>query len=569
MKHTLKYLLLALLISVKAYAQEAVFTLGENNSVDDFISESFIGETNSEYLVLSRIPSISSISLLKGGSFSFKFMRVAYYNKETLNQTKLLAFPEFEGEGVTRSGNVYVEFSCLIGDTLQVFTTLHDKSTKNFFIHVWSLNANTLKPLTSKAKLLAQLDESQFDVGGVKVKYFDQLKQYGIVCFAHKSIPIKTSVNIRRIDTKNNILNDETIELKGGGLGAELKDFEIDESGNFYVLSAVSEALKPSWESKIWINVTRIPARGGEVSSNNIELSEGNPFTGLINVTPAGEVFVCGFYTLVVKPPGLSKVFSAGSYIAQIEPSSGTLLKVEALELTDNQKKALFVKDLTPTYGAMSYYSEIINISLKELHVNDVGDFTLVGIAKYSITSTTQSSYSGPTNITNYSNSIIVSKFNKSGIVEWNTVVPRFSMAPQITYTLNPIIFSKGGKSHILFNDNEDNIEPLNQLASGSKLKPKKNSKPIVYPATDSDEILLLDTWKGINSALRFTLIDQQGLWQVYWPTLTGAKGKQMLPLLDGTVYFKDKRGDLISIVYTEYSDLKLEKSALARIKFN
>ena len=106
-------------------------------------------------------------------------------------------------------------------------------------------------------------------------------------------------------------------------------------------------------------------------------------------------------------------------------------------------------------------------------------------------------------------------------------------------------------------------------MASGSKLKPKKNSKPIVYPATDSDEILLLDTWKGINSALRFTLIDQQGLWQVYWPTLTGAKGKQMLPLLDGTVYFKDKRGDLISIVYTEYSDLKLEKSALARIKFN
>jgi hypothetical protein len=568
MKHILNYLFLILLVSINSEAQEAEFSFGESNSVDDFISESFIGETNLEYLVLSRIPSMSSVSLLKGGSFSFKFLRVAYYDKETLNKTKLLSFPEFVGEGVVRSGNVNIINSILTEDTLFLFTTLHDKGTKNFFIHMWSLNAHTLEPLIPQAKLLAQVDENQFEVGTVKVKFFEKLKQFGVVYFVNKAQPIKTSINIRKIDIKLNVLNEISQELKAGGLGAELKDFELDKSGNFYVLSSVSESIKPSWESKGWMNVTRIPAEGAETTSNNIELAEGNAFTGLINITASGEVFACGFYTRVVKPPGVAKVFYAGSYIARIEATTGAILKVETLELTDNQKKALFVKDMTPTYGAMSYYSEMTNISLKELLVDDFGNFTLVGIAKYSITSAIQSSYSGPTNITNYSNSIIVSKFNKSGILEWNTVVPRFSIIPQINYSVNPIVFIKDGKSHILFNDNEGNMEPLNQLASGVSSKPKKNSKPIVHPATDSDEIMLLDTWKGLNSALRFTDIDQQGLWQVYWPSPNGEE-KGITPALDGTAYLKDKKGDLITIVFTSYSDLDLKKSALARIKFN
>lgn len=564
MKDILKFSLVALMLSVDLHAQEANFTLGENNTVTDFVSESFIGETDSEYLILSRTPSSPMVSLLEGGSYSFKFMRVAYYDKATLNKTRLLAFPKFDGEGVVRSGNVYINNSFIHGDTLHVFTTLHDKGTKNFFIHMWSFNANTLEALTPKAQLLGQLDESKFNESGVKVEFVEKLKQFVVVYFSDDNKSNETSINIARIDAKLNKLGSDTAALQVLGIKSELKDFEIDAKGNLYVLSTVYNAIKPTWESRVWMNVTRISAEGA-ITSNNIKLTDGNPFTGLLTISASGKVFACGYYALVVKPDGLAKVFSAGSFLAQIEQSSGDILKVETLELTDNQKKALFVKDMTPTYGAMSYYDEIVNLELKELYIDGSGNFSLVGFAKYS----TSMSYGSTTKKTNYSNSIIVSKFNQSGNVEFNTVVPRFSLVSSMTYALHPIVYFKNGRLYILFNDNYDNMIPMNQLASGVKSKPKKNSKTIIHPPTDSDEIMVLDSWKGIDTGLRITEIDQQGLWQVYWQKPKEGKGSSPLPMIDGTCYFKDKKGNLVAIVFTKYSDLELVKSALGEVQFN
>lgn len=122
------YLLAFLLISESIYSQNPTFSVGESNLTTDFFQQECIGETQSEYLVLSYVITISSV--FHGSAKLIKDLKIAYFDKNTLNKTKLLDFPEFEGEGIERNGKVRLEELEINGETLNLFTSTWDKDQK-------------------------------------------------------------------------------------------------------------------------------------------------------------------------------------------------------------------------------------------------------------------------------------------------------------------------------------------------------------------------------------------------------------------------------------------------------
>ena len=78
-----------------------------------------------------------------------------------------------------------------------------------------------------------------------------------------------------------------------------------------------------------------------------------------------------------------------------------------------------------------------------------------------------------------------------------------------------------------------------------------------------------MEVWNLKSTALRFTTIDQMGLWKVDWLSPEGAEEKDKIPAIEGTVMHKNSEGNIISSVYTKYGAFGLKKSALARIKIN
>ena len=334
-----------------------------------------------------------------------------------------------------------------------------------------------------------------------------------------------------------------------------------------YFINAVSEEPFPGWDDARWIRVSMIPAGGGTITSADIELTGGNPINGMISTSPNGNVFVCGYYAMLTDPKDGGKEFFGGSYIAQISTTTGEVIKIDESELSDNQKKALCPRSMNPNSPARSYYREMNSMLPKKLVVDEMGNTTLVGSAQYTVvTSSTKSS-----RITYYSNSLIVSKFKSSGEVAWQTVIPRSAFLSSMSYAVYPLIYFDKGKTYVLFNDDEENIPILSQLASGKKSSSSSSKpfKPKDYPPTESDEIEKMEVWNLKSTAFRFTTIDQMGLWKVDWLSPEGAEEKDKIPAIEGTVMHKNSEGNIISSVYTKYGAFGLKKSALARIKIN
>ncbi|MEX1188509.1 MAG: hypothetical protein WED33_04575, partial [Bacteroidia bacterium] len=365
--------------------------------------------------------------------------------------------------------------------------------------------------------------------------------------------------------------SNEVMAMQGTKHGVGIKDIEVDTKGNIFFINAIAEKPFPDWDDARWIRVSIIPANGGTITSSDIELTGGNPINGLISTSENGNVFVCGYYAQLTDPKDGGKEFFGGSYVAQISPVTGEVMKVDEVELTDNQKKALYISSMNPNSPPRSYYREMNSMIPLKLYVDASGNTTLVGAVEYSVTTTSTKS----SRTTFYSNSMLVSKFKSTCEVAWQTVIPRAAFLNSMSYGLYPLVYFDKGKTFVLFNDDEENIPILSQVASGkkssssSKSSSSKPFKPKDYPPTETDEVEKMESWNLKSTALRFTTIDETGKWKVDWLTPEGAEDKDKIPAIEGTVLHRDSNNDIITSVYTKYGPFGLKKSATARIKLN
>ncbi|MEX1187736.1 MAG: hypothetical protein WED33_00650, partial [Bacteroidia bacterium] len=206
-------------------AQSPVFTIGEGNATTDFIPQDLVGETDSEYLVLSWVFGLTLSSALSNSVSSIKDLKMAYMDKTTLNKTKLLRFPEFQGESITKTGKVILEAIEMKGDTLNMFTSAWDKELKDYAVHVWPLNANTLEPLIPKAKLLARIeDNGRDDMKRVEIEYLDFIDQFAIIYSEYSKKTKETKIHVLRLDAKLKPISNEVMAMQGTKHGVGIKD---------------------------------------------------------------------------------------------------------------------------------------------------------------------------------------------------------------------------------------------------------------------------------------------------------------------------------------------------------
>ena len=150
-------------------------------------------------------------------------------DKSTLNKTKLLKFPEFQGESITKTGKIILEAVEIKGDTLNMFTSAWDKEAKDHTVHVWPLNVNTLEPLTTKAKLLARIeDNGRDDMKRVTIEYFDYIKQFAIIYTEYSKKTKETNIHVIRLDDQLKPLSNESLTMQGTKHGIGIKDIEIE-----------------------------------------------------------------------------------------------------------------------------------------------------------------------------------------------------------------------------------------------------------------------------------------------------------------------------------------------------
>jgi hypothetical protein len=566
MTRIIPFLLIFTVLCEAAFAQQPTFSLGESNPTTDFIPQKFIGETNSEYLVLSWVFGMSLSSALTNSVVSIKDLKMTYFDKSSLNKTKLLTFPEFQGDEISKMGKVVLEELEIKGDTLNLFTSTWDKEKKDYAIHVWALNSTTLEPLTPRAKLLARIeDNGRSDMKRVEIEYLKFINRFAIIYTEYTKKNKETEIHVILLDDKLNPIKNESLVMQGTKYGVGIRDIDVDLKGNIYFINAISDVRFPGWDDARWIRVSMIPAGGGSITSADIELTGGNPINGLISTSSNGNVFVCGYYAMLTDPKDGGKEFFGGSYVAQISPLSGEVIKVDELELSDNQKKALYVRSMNPNSPARSYYREMNSMVPKKLSVDEAGNTTMVGSVEYSVVTTSSRS----SRITYFSNSMMISKFKSAGEIAWQMILPRAAYLSSMSYALYPLVYFDKGITYVLFNDDDNNMLPLSQIASGKKVNSSssKGFKPKDYPPTDSDEIEKLDAWNIQRTALRLTAIDPTGNWKVNWLSPEGGEEKDKIPAIEGTVMLKDSQGSIITSMYTKYGSLGLRKSALARIK--
>jgi hypothetical protein len=563
------FILYLLLFGSFVKAQVPSFDVGQGNPSTDFLISEILGELNSSYLVLVQEPTISVAGIGKGDPY--KKFKISYFDKNTLSITKTTELPEFKGEGISKIGKTDIQFTKLNGDTIVLFTSSWDKDAKDYCVHVWELNANTLAPLTPQARLLSRIeDNGRNDTQLVSVEYFEFFKQFAIIYNEYKKKTKETDMYVIVLDSKLTPIRNEKLTIGGTKHGTGIADIDADKKGNIYFVNMVSEKSFPNWDDPIWMRVSIIPAGGGAISTNEIELQNGSAINASISVTPSGDVSIVGNYALMIDPKDGGKEIFGGSYIAKVSPTTGEILKVDELELTSNQKTALYVTSLNPNAAERVRYREIAAMKPAKLFVDEVGNTTLVSTARYSYTKTSNNRQY----VVFVSNSMIVTKFSSAGEIAWQTLVPRAAFMVSANFAISPLVYFDKGKIGIIFNDDEENMDLMSQMASGKKPSSKssssKPSKPKDYPPTDTDEIIALENWNAKSTAIRHTIIDEKGFWKVNWLNPKGNEDSEKVPALEAIDSFDDSKGSIITSVYTKYGGLAgFKKYALARITLN
>jgi hypothetical protein len=552
------------------------FKFGEIYSEREFSPYKIIGESESDYIVVCKPRNIkyydSDVSGFLKNIIGYAEYSIALVDKNQLSISKKFQLPDFKAESITKKAYPFIHGIFLSGDTLQILTSVKDKVQKDYAVHVWHLNSTTLEPFTSEASLITRLPDLGKNIAEkILVKKFENSNEIAIIYTLRGKKESKSVVNILHLNSHFKNLKKDSIIYDDNQHWSDIKQVDADSSGNIFVLSGFSDASSSNMEDSRWIGLDKIPADGGRIISSAIKTKSGNAFSGNFLLNPDGIVVVCGYYSSYINQQDRDKEVFGGSYITRISAQSGEILSMDEAELTDNQKKALYPSNLNPN-SISSIFGTISNLKIKNFNVDSQGDIIMTGIvASSSISRITRgnSQYS-----TKYyeSNSVFISKFNLSGNVIWQTIVPRSSSISDFDGMLNPLIYFDEGNTTLFFNDHLKNVSVMNKLSvsEGNVSNPslsEENDEPLDLPPSSSDEILTIKEWQQDNTVLRKTTIDSTGKWKVTWIRLKPLEEYDKNAILESSIMYTDLEGNLISVIYPKYGLLNKVQSA-AFVKF-
>lgn len=571
MKYTFTTLLF--LVQILLNGQSLGYKLGEQIGLTEIAPIKVIGEYKDQYLMLGQAR-VNLASIMDPDALTLKHYNIAYFNKSTLKMESSLPFAEFVGEGTARARTPSFEDAFFTGDTLQLITSTWDKETKEYLVHGWSLDPVNLKPYVAEAKLLARIaTEKKSSLKWLSINYLENIKRIGISYLSYERKTEKSNITLQLFDTRLKEIKRAELQMSDTKNGTGIGEIAADASGNVGIVYFVSDKKYPSSDDDVWARVAILRNNAEQVEEVEVTLESGNPINGRLFVNN-DKFFLVGNYAFMIDEK-TNKVFNGGSYIAQIDPVKGAVVKIQELELTDNQKLGLEASDIEMSQYHRQHYFHMARMEPKYSYVDPMGNMTFVSASTYVVWRS-----SGGRSVPNYyNNSCIVSRFKPDGTIAWQVMVPRSAWLSQVNYALEPVITMIDGKLHILFNDHEDNIEPLALMQSGKKLNAKSSAKskpssgkPKVQPPTDSDQMAQMKKWNLGSAALRHTVIDAQGLWSVDWMRPAGKSDDDdsKLPAIEGrTVFVSESNNKEVLIgAFTKYGALGFRKWAMSKFTF-
>jgi hypothetical protein len=554
-------------------AQQTTFEFGEIDSKDKIMPYKIIGEDKTDFIVVCKPRNIryydNYVSSILKDIIGYAEYSIALVNKSTLSISKIMALPLFKAELITNKSNPFIHGMFLRGDTLSVLTSTWDKAQKDYAMHVWNLNYNSLEPFTSEAKLITRIPDNGKDIfEKIIVKQFDKTREIAIIYPIIRKAAKSKVLNFVRLNSEFNLLKKDSIIYRDDQHWLGIKNIEADSAGNIFVLSGFSEVSSPDWDDSSWLGLQMIPAIGELTSTLNIKTKVGNAFNGNICLNSSGELFVCGYYSGMTKSKDGERELIGGSFIAKIRPQTGEVLKVDEKELTENQKKAIRLPYSAVNNIKLSY-SRINELKVMNIFFDDEDNILMVGVSENS-NIYMLSSGNRNTNTTLYeSNSILTSKFSNSGDVIWQTITPKSSMTSDFAGMLDPIVHFDKGTIMLFFNDHIKNIAVMNSLASGentdsySSYSSSERVTPVDLPPSDSDETSDYSIWQEDNTILRKTIIDSTGKWKVSWIDLETSKENKKNAILEGSLLYIDSEGNIISCIYPKYGAFTKAQNAV------
>ena len=571
MKNTFTALLL--LVQIILLGQTPSYKMGEQIGLTEIAPAKILGEYKDQYLMIGQA-SFSLATMSDPTALTLKQYNIAYFNKNTLKMEKSLPFADFVGEGTARAKTPSFEDAFFTGDTLQLITSTWDKETKEYLVHGWSLDPLTLKPYVSEAKLLARIaTERKNAVKWLSINYFENIKRIGISYLSYERKTENSNITLQLFDTQLKEISKAGLQMSDTKRGTAIGRIAADSRGNIGIVYFVSDKKNAGSDDDVWAHVAIYRKGSDQVQEVEVALEAGNPINGELFLEN-DKFFLAGNYAFMVDEK-TNKVFNGGSYIAQIDPVKGEVLKVQELELTDNQKLGLEASDIDMMQYHREHYFHMARMRPEFKYTDAMGNMTLVSASTYEV----WRSSGGRSTNNYYNNSRIVTRYKPDATIAWQVMVPRSAWLAQLNYALSPAITMIDGKLHILFNDHEDNIEPIALMQSGKKLDGKSSSKSKsssgkakVQPPTDSDQMAELKKWNLGSAALRHTVIDAQGLWSVDWmrPEGKADDDDSKLPAIEGrTVYVSQSNNKEVLIgAFTKYGALGFRKWAMTKFTF-
>lgn len=421
-----------------------------------------------------------------------------------------------------KMGKAELEFGYfqMLDGNLYMFSSIKDKTTSTNKLYVQSVSKSTLLPdnkpkeVASSEFITKRFMLQSYTMGGTFLNTHSPDESHLLVYSQEMSkgdngdAPTDFHFHLRVFSPKMEKEWDKEIKLPYAPSVFTVEQVKIDDRGNVYIIGIEyqekSDARisrregKPSYKYRLF----RYAANGNDVIEMPIEL-KGKFITDVqIDGAPNGDIIASGFYSE-------SGTFSIkGAFYMSIDSKSSDVKVMQLSEFetdfitqyyTEKEKKKTQKKE------DKGEEAELYQFKLDNLLIREDGGVTLIAEQFYiEVRTYTSTDSQGRTTTRTvyyyYYNDILVLSFNKDGIVEWKTKVPKRQCTTNDGGYYSSYSFSIiGDKLFFIFNDNPKNLF----LPKGQKPYPFSGSKELAVVLVEVDgtgkvsKELLMTTEKG------------------------------------------------------------------------
>jgi hypothetical protein len=565
--------------SVSVKGQSVKLEVGVSYKQDDFYIQSSLGVYKDHFLVLAWDGRKND----KGEkSSSFKFV---YINKNTLKIDKEIKRPSFEiVEYKEYEKSTFLHSSLLNKDTIELVYRTEVQIKKDievkYLYSVWKLDAETCLPFSDNPQTMhkhtytKELEEEKENEAKVNwLSFSNEINNNRYVSKSYlfdekeKTVTIEIQVYNRKFEntyeseiTLRNILEPDMLDY-----------VYIDKFNNISIVYYSGEYISTPTTEELWANIDYYEKNSNKPVTTKLHIPNGQITRSILiqpDTTGNGKCRVLGMFSTMGTAKADFKLFESstdiknfngGSFVFSVDMAAGEVEKFEQFLLTDNQGKNLWPKN-----------SAGLGVDLDDAYYNQFRTHSIVKVINDEQKNTyfvVQSSYAEQSESTRKynNNSLVVFKVLADNTIAWNVVIPRLSSQMTFKKAMDPYVYFLNDELHVLFNDREENIGPIQSMQAGEKLKIKTIADIKNLPPTSSDSPVLLETWIKNEAVLRHTIVYPDGKWTAKWGQLVDPHGGDSPPALDASDFYFEKGSNIgFGSAFTNYG--KTGKWAFSKI---